>query len=86
MECFIVFYFSCYGKFAENLIKQTDIKLVSETEEFEKLLSSPFYKSHTVISEEYCIVENFKKNIELNRPSQLGVSILEFAKEIMFKV
>ena len=47
-------------------------------------LNSTYTKGYTVISESLIVFEQMKKEIILDRPIQLGVTILEFAKLSMF--
>jgi hypothetical protein len=73
-----------YGKFIENQRNQSDIKYVQNRPEALSLLNSPYTKGYSIISEKLIIFEQQKKKITLNRPIQIGVTILEFAKLTMF--
>lgn len=67
------------------MIDQTNMYFVFNHEDFEASLASPFYKCHKIINDTTILVEEFKPKVFLNRPIQIGVSILERSKEIMYK-
>ena len=48
------------------------------------LLNSPYTKGYSIVNETLIIFERTKKKITLDRPIQIGVTILEFAKLTMF--
>ena len=48
------------------------------------LLNSPYTKGYSIVNETLIIFEQTKKKITLDRPIQIGVTILEFAKLTMF--
>ena len=47
-------------------------------------LNSPYTKGYTVVNESLMIFEQQKRSVVLSRPIQIGVTILEFAKLVMF--
>ena len=71
---------SVYGKFIENQRSQTDVKYIQNSAEAIQYLNSPYTKGYTVVNESLIIFEQTKKAVVLNRPIQIGVTILEFAK------
>ena len=73
-----------YGKFIENQRGQTEIRYVQNGGEALICLNSPLTKSFKIINESLMIFDQKKKKVVLNRPIQLGVTILEYAKLIMF--
>ena len=75
---------SVYGKFSENLLNQTNMSIVTSMEDLEKSLHSPYYKSHSIISHSTMLVEEHKPTIILDRPAQIGISILELSKKTMY--
>lgn len=75
---------SVYGKFIENQRNQTDVVYVQNGAEAISHLNSPYTKGYTVVNESLIIFEQTKKTVVLNRPIQIGVTILEFAKLVMF--
>ena len=75
---------SVYGKFIENQRCQTEMKYVQNSAEAIQHLNSPYTKGYSVVNESLIIFEKTKKAVVLNRPIQIGVTILEFAKLVMF--
>lgn len=61
------------------------MKFVFTQEELEKALISPYYKSHSIISESCVLVEEYKQSVTLDRPLQISVTILELSKLIMYR-
>jgi hypothetical protein len=72
------------GKFIENQRQQKDIKIAGTKEHAMKYLSSPMTTGYTLVNERMMIFEMIKRKIEINRPIQIGVSILEYSKVIMY--
>ena len=73
-----------YGKFIENQREQTEIRYDQNGGEALICLNSPLTKSFKIINETLMIFDQKKKKVVLNRPIQLGLTILEYAKLIMF--
>ena len=68
------FYLAVFGKFGENLIKQSDLSAIFYEDEFTTELLSPFYKNHLIVSEDLCLIEKYKEKVELNRPVNEDIS------------
>jgi hypothetical protein len=75
---------SVYGKFGENVLKQTEQEVVFDEGTFNKNVLSPYYKSHQIINENLVVVEKYKDHISLNKPIQIASAILELAKFTMY--
>ena len=75
---------SVFGKFIENQKDQTEIRYVQNSAEALTHLNSPYTKGYSVINESLIIFEQQKKKVVLDRPVQIGVTILEYAKLVMF--
>ena len=75
---------SVFGKFIENQKNQTEIRYVQNGAEALTHLNSPYTKGYSVINESLIIFEQQKKKVVLDRPIQIGVTILEYAKLVMF--
>ena len=73
-----------FGKFIENQKDQTEIRYVQNGAEALTYLNSPYTKGFSVINESLIIFEQQKKKVVLDRPIQIGVTILEYAKLVMF--
>ena len=75
---------SVYGKFIENQKNQTEIRYVQNGAEALTYLNSPYTKGYSIVNESLIIFEQTKKRVVLDRPIQIGVTILEYAKLVMF--
>ena len=73
-----------YSKFIENQREQSEIRYIQNGSDALVCLNSPLTKVFKIINEGLMIFEQKKKKVVLNRPIQLGVTILEYAKLIMF--
>ena len=72
---------SVYGKFGENVVNQTNMDVVNNRADFNRLILDPYYKSHQIIGDDLVIVEKYKDAVELDRPVQLASCILELGKQ-----
>ena len=64
--------------------KHRDIKLVTTDEKINKLVSEPNYHTTKRFSENLLAIE-MKKNVKMNKPVYLGISILDISKTLMYK-
>lgn len=76
---------SVYGKFGENVLKQTEQEVIYDAKSFDKNVLSPYYKSHQIIHENLMVIEKYKDFISLDKPIQISSAILELAKYSMYK-
>lgn len=76
---------SVFGKFSENLITQSNMKIITGMGQLESALHSPLYKSHSIVSESVMLLEEYKPTVTLDRPAQIGVTILELSKLTMME-
>ena len=74
-----------FGKTLENQKKRTDIKLVTQQEQFEKLVAKPQLMDVHIFDEELCAVELQKVKLTINKPCYVGFVVLELAKRHMYK-
>ena len=74
---------SVFGKTMENLCKRSNIKLVTDPEEMVRLASRPTYVSHKIFHENLVAVNNKRVKIRLDKPSYVGMSILELSITLM---
>ena len=74
-----------FGKTMENIRKHRDIKLVATDKKRNKLVLEPNYHTINYISEDLSIIEMNKTKIKMNKPTYLGLSILEISKILMYK-
>ena len=74
-----------FGKNMENITKYRDIKLITTKERRKYLVSELDYHTTTFFSENLLAIEMKKKQIYMNKPVYLGLSILELSKIIMYE-
>ena len=76
---------SVFGKTMENLRNHTDIKLVTNNERRNKLVSEPNYHSTKHFSENLLVIEMRKTKVIMNKPVYLGQAILDISKTLMYE-
>ena len=74
-----------FGKTVENIRKHRDIKLVTTNKKRSKLVSEPNYHTLNYISEYLSIIEMNKTKVRMNKPTYLGLSILDISKILMYE-
>ena len=72
-----------FGKTFQNPFKHKDIRLVTDSEQFLKLVAKPNYSRTTHFSEDFAAVEMEKVRVNLDQPVYLGFTILELSKVYM---
>ena len=76
---------SIFGKTMENMRKHREIKLVTTDKKRSKLVSESNYHTINLISEDLSIIEMKKTKVKMNKPTYLGLSILEISKILMYE-
>ena len=76
---------SVVGKTMENVRKHRDIKLVTADEKRNELVSEPNYHTTKRFPENLLAIEMKKTKVKLNKPTYLGMSILDISKTLMYK-
>lgn len=74
-----------FGKTCENLLKRTDYHLVSSRKEALKLIAKPIFKDYTIYNERLAGIHLDPTKVTLNKPSYVGVAILELSKVLMYE-
>ena len=74
-----------FGKTMENVRKHRDIKLVTTDKKRSKLVSEPNYHTVNLTSENLSIIEMRRTKVKMNKPIDLGLSILEISKLLMYE-
>ena len=69
----------------ENVAKRANFELVHEKKRMNKILSVLTFKSYIEISKDVYLVEKYNKTTVLNKPMQIGFSILEMSKIFMYE-
>ena len=75
---------SVFGKTMENLRKRSNIQLVTDPEKMLRLAARPTYISHKIFHENLVAVHCKQTKLLLNKPSYVGMSILELSKTLMY--
>ena len=76
---------SVFGKTMENIRKHRDIKLVTTNKKRSKLVSEPNYHTINLNSEDLSIIEMKKTKVKMSKPIDLGLSILETSKILIYE-
>jgi hypothetical protein len=77
---------SVFGKTMENLRKRVDAKLVRSSEEdrLRKLIAKPNYARCKIFDDDLAALHMHKTSLCLNRPINVGMSILDLSKLLMY--
>ena len=75
---------SVFGKTIENLLKQVDVRLVTNEKKLDKLTAKPTYLSSKIFNENLMAVHKVKEFLALNRPAYVGMCILDLSKTLMY--
>ena len=75
---------SVYGKTMENIRKRVDVRLVTDKKKLLKMTSKPTYVSSKIFNENLVAVHKIKETLSLNRPSYVGMCILDLSKTLMY--
>ena len=68
----------------ENLRKRSNIQLVTDPDRMLRLAARPTYISHKIFHENLVAVHCKQTKLVLNKPSYVGMSILELSKTLMY--
>ena len=68
----------------ENLRNRYSIKLVSTKEQFTKWAAKPSFQRSTIFNENLAAIHKIKESLKLNKPSYVGMCILDFSKTLMY--
>lgn len=75
-----------FGKFLQDDRKHVDIKLITDKIKYQKCVNKLYFKGSTVLKKnKMMLIENYKKFVLLNKPVQVGTTILDRSKETMQK-
>ena len=75
---------SVFGKTMENLRNRTNIELVTNENRLKKISSKPTYVSSKIFNENLVGVHTKKEKLLLNKPSYVGMCILDLSKIHMY--
>ena len=74
-----------YGKTCENLRKRSDIRLLTDAHEAEKLIDKPHCLDVRIFDQNLIGIEMKKVKVMVNKPSYVGFAVLELSKLLMMK-
>jgi len=75
---------SVFGKTMENLRKRTNIELVTDEKRLNKLSAKPTYLSSKIFNQDLVAVHTKKEKLLLDKPSYVGMCILDLSKTLMY--
>ena len=75
---------SVFGKTMENLRKRVNIELVTNEKRLNKLSAKPTYVSSKIFNENLVAVHTKKEKLLLDKPSYVGMCILDLSKTHMY--
>jgi hypothetical protein len=75
---------SLFGKFIESVERHFSSKLISSEEDCINQLGNPFLKTFDLLNDKTVLAQFYKEKTYMDRPSHLGVSILELSKVITY--
>ena len=76
---------SVFGKTMGNLRKRVNVKLVTDEKKLDKLTSKLTYVSSKIFNEDLMAVHKIKETPTLNRPTYVGLCILDLSKTFMYE-
>ena len=76
---------SNYGKTMENLRKRTNVRWVNNAKDFKKYVSKPSFVSQKIFSENFAAIYEIKPALTLNKPINVGFSLLDLSKLLMYE-
>jgi len=79
---------SVFGKTMENLRKRQRVSIVqpiNNPKKYKKLTSDPSFKSRRIFSENLVAIHRRKTEVNLNRPTYIGMCVLDLSKLCMYK-
>lgn len=75
---------SVFGKTMENIRKRVDVRLVTDKKELSNLVSKPTYVNSKIFNENLVAVHEIKERLTLDRPSYVGMCILDLSKTLVY--
>ena len=75
---------SFFGKTCEDVRKYTDVQILNEGVDIEKITRKEEYTRFKIYDEDLAVVLMEKKSVKLNKPRYIGSSILALSKTLMY--
>ncbi len=76
---------SVFGKTMENVRNRVNVKLVTNEKALNKLVKKSNFKSVNIFHENLIAVHMEKTTVKFNKPIQIGMSILDLSKTLMYR-
>ncbi len=76
---------SVFGKTMENVRNRVNVKLVTNEKALGKLAKKANFKSANIFNENLIAVHMEKTTVKLDKPIQVGMSILDLSKTLMYR-
>ena len=76
---------SVYGKTMENVRKRCNITIVNSEDAALKHIANPSFDNLIKINDNFIIIKKFKTKVTLDKPSYVGVAVLDYSKLLMYK-
>ena len=73
-----------FGKTCENLLGRTEYQLVGSRKQALKYISKPTFKDYAVYNETLAGIHLDPSKVTLNKPSYVGIAVLELSKTLMY--
>ena len=73
-----------FGKTCENLLGRTEYQLVGSRKQALKYISKPTFKDYTEYNETLAGIHLDPSKVILNKPSYVGIAVLELSKTLMY--
>ena len=75
---------SVFGKTMENVRKRVNVDLITDPNKLKKIVSKPTFTGFNIITGDLVAVSKTKEVLTLNRPSYVGMAILDLSKYLMY--
>ena len=75
---------SVFGKTMENIRNRVDVQLVKNKEQAQKLVNKPNFESFKIFSKNLIAIHMKKTKLRFDKPTYVGMSILELSKTLMY--
>ena len=76
---------SVFGKTMENMRARVHIELYTDEQQALYQISKPQFIDSKIYSENLIAIQQVKKEIELNKPIYVGLSVLDLSKLFMYQ-
>jgi len=76
---------SVYGKTMEKVRKRCNITIVSSEDNALKHIANPTFDNLIKINDNFIIIKKLKNTVTLNKPSYVGMSVLDYSKLLVYQ-